>query len=35
MEPDIDMFDRLFEVSGGAIKLVDVALEVDGALPFH
>ena len=34
MEPDTAMFDRLYELCGGAIKLVDMAPEVNGALPF-
>ncbi|MEG2699032.1 MAG: N-acetylglucosamine-6-phosphate deacetylase [Ruthenibacterium sp.] len=34
VNPDIAMFDRLYERSGAAIKLVDVAPELDGALPF-
>uniref|UniRef100_UPI00349EF58D N-acetylglucosamine-6-phosphate deacetylase n=1 Tax=uncultured Ruthenibacterium sp. TaxID=1905347 RepID=UPI00349EF58D len=34
VDPDIAMFDRLFEISGGAIKLIDVAPELDGAVPF-
>lgn len=34
MEPDIGMFDRLYELCGGAIKLVDMAPEVNGALAF-
>ena len=34
VDPDIDMFDRLFEVSGQNIKLIDVAPELDGAVPF-
>ncbi len=34
MEPDIAMFDRLYELCGGAIKLVDMAPEVTGAVPF-
>lgn len=34
VDPDIEMFDRLFERSGNAIKLVDVAPELPGAVPF-
>ena len=34
MKPDTAMFDRLYELCGGAIKLVDMAPEVNGALPF-
>ena len=34
MDPNIDMFDRLFELSGGNIKLVDIAPELPGALEF-
>ena len=32
VEPDAGMFDRLFEASGRAVKLVDVAPELPGAL---
>ncbi len=32
--PDIDMFGRLFEASGGIVRLVTVAPEEPGALPF-
>lgn len=34
VDPDIDMFERLWERSGGNIKLVDVAPELPGAVPF-
>ena len=34
VDPEIEMFDRLYELCGGAIKLVDMAPEVNGALPF-
>jgi len=34
MKPDVDMFRRLQERSGGLIKLVDIAPEVDGAMGF-
>ena len=34
MTPDIGMFDRLFDRAGGRIRLVDLAPEVDGAVPF-
>ena len=34
IDPDTAMFDRLFEVSGGNIKLVDVAPELPGSLEF-
>ena len=34
IDPDKDMFDRLFEVSGGNIRLVDVAPELNGAEDF-
>ena len=34
MDPEIEMFDRLYELSGGAIKLIDVAPELPGAVPF-
>lgn len=33
-KPDIGMFDRLQEASGGLFKLVDLAPEVDGAMEF-
>lgn len=33
-KPDIEMFDRLQEESGGLFKLVDLAPEVDGAMEF-
>ena len=31
-EPDIDMFNRLYEASGGLIKLCDIAPEVEGSI---
>ena len=31
VDPEIEMFDRLYELSGGAIKLIDVAPELPGA----
>ncbi len=34
IDPDIEMFDRLYEVSGGNIKLVDMAPELPGSLEF-
>lgn len=34
VDPEIEMFDRLYELSGGAIKLIDVAPELPGAVPF-
>ena len=34
VNPDIAMFDRLFEVSGGNIRLVDIAPELPGSLEF-
>lgn len=34
IDPDIDMFNRLYEVSGKNIKLIDVAPELSGALEF-
>lgn len=34
VDPNIEMFDRLYALSDGAIKLVDVAPELDGALDF-
>ena len=34
IDPDIDMFDRLYEASGGAVRLVDVAPELPGATEF-
>ena len=33
-DPDTDLFDRLFEASGRNVRLVDVAPELPGALPF-
>lgn len=33
-KPDIGMLRRLNDVSGGLIRLIDVAPELDGALPF-
>ncbi len=33
-DPDIGLFDRLFEASGRNVRLVDVAPELPGALPF-
>ena len=34
VDPEIEMFDRLYELSGDAIKLIDVAPELPGAVPF-
>ena len=34
IDPDIEMFERLYAVSGGAIRLVDVAPELEGCIPF-
>ena len=34
MAPDIAMFDRLDAVCGGKVKLVDLAPEVENAIPF-
>ncbi len=34
VDPDIGMFNRLYDRSGKAIKLIDVAPELPGALPF-
>ncbi|MEG1068873.1 MAG: N-acetylglucosamine-6-phosphate deacetylase [Ruthenibacterium sp.] len=34
VDPDIDMFNRLFEISGGRIKLLDIAPELPGSVPF-
>ena len=34
VDPEIEMFDRLYELSSGAIKLIDVAPELPGAAPF-
>lgn len=34
VDPNIDMFNRLYDVSGGFIKLVDVAPELSGAMDF-
>ena len=34
IEPDIDMFDRLNSVSGGTIRLVDIAPELPRAMEF-
>lgn len=34
VDPDIEMFHRLYELSEGAIKLVDIAPELPGALEF-
>lgn len=34
IEPDFDMFDRLNLVSGGAVRIVDVAPELPGAMEF-
>ena len=34
VDPEIEMFDRLYELSGDAIKLIDVAPELPGAAPF-
>ena len=34
MPPDIAMFDRLYDVCGGKVKLVDLAPEVENAIPF-
>ncbi len=33
-KPDIDMFERLYELSGGKIRMVTVAPEEDGAIKF-
>ncbi|MBR6528365.1 MAG: N-acetylglucosamine-6-phosphate deacetylase [Lachnospiraceae bacterium] len=33
-KPDVDMYRRLQQESGGLIKLVDIAPEVEGAMPF-
>lgn len=33
-KPDVDMYRRLQEESGGLIKLVDIAPEMEGAMPF-
>jgi N-acetylglucosamine-6-phosphate deacetylase len=33
-KPDVEMFERLQEESGGLVKLVDIAPEEDGALEF-
>ena len=30
VDPELEMFDRLYELSGGAIKLIDVAPELPG-----
>ena len=34
VDPEIEMFDRLYQLSGDAIKLIDVAPELPGAVPF-
>ncbi len=34
MEPDTAMFDRLYELVDGQVKLVDMAPEVENAIPF-
>ncbi len=34
VDPDIEMFERLYAAAGGAIRLVDVAPELDGCIPF-
>ena len=33
-KPDVEMFERLNEASGGAVKLVSVAAELEGAMEF-
>lgn len=34
VDPDIEMFERLYALSGGSIKLMDIAPELAGSVPF-